>query len=46
MQENLEQLINSLHGDILAVVPHVRPTFQFMGATSKTDYLLVVEKVR
>jgi rhamnose utilization protein RhaD (predicted bifunctional aldolase and dehydrogenase) len=44
MQENLEQYINNLHGEIISIVPHVRPTFQLMGATAKIDYLLIVEK--
>ena len=44
MQENLEQYINNLHGEIVSIIPHVRPTFQLMGATAKIDYILVVEK--
>jgi hypothetical protein len=46
MQEKLEQLLNTLTGEVVAVVPNVRPTFQLMGATSKVDFLLVVERVR
>lgn len=46
MQEQLEQFLNRLEGEILAVIPNVRPTFQLMGATAKVDYLLVVEKIR
>lgn len=46
MQEKLEQLLSKLNGELISVVPHVKPTFQLMGATSKTDYLLVIEKVR
>ena len=46
MQEKLEQFINGLSGEILAVFPDVRPTFQLMGATSKVDFLLIVEKLR
>jgi rhamnose utilization protein RhaD (predicted bifunctional aldolase and dehydrogenase) len=44
MQENLEQYINNLHGEIVSIIPHVRPTFQLMGATAKIDYILIVEK--
>jgi len=44
MQEKLEQFLNRLDGEIVAVIPNVRPTFQLMGATSKVDFLLVVEK--
>jgi hypothetical protein len=43
-QENLEQFLNHLEGDVLAIVPYVTPTFQLMGATSKVDFLLIVEK--
>jgi hypothetical protein len=44
MQEKLEQFINHLNGEVVAVLPNVRPTFQFMGATARVDFLLVVEK--
>ena len=45
MQSMLEQYINQLQGEVISVLPHVRPTFQFMGATAKVDYLLIVEKL-
>jgi hypothetical protein len=45
MQEKLENFINSLNGEVISVLPNVKPTFQMMGATAKVDYLLVVEKV-
>ena len=44
-QEKLERLLNQLAGEILAIVPYVTPTFQGMGATSKVEFLLIVEKV-
>jgi len=44
-QEKLERFLNQLEGEVLAIVPYVTPTFQFMGATSKVDFLLIVEKV-
>ena len=46
MQEKLEQFINKLDGDIISVIPNVRPTFQLMGATSKIDFILIVEKTK
>lgn len=46
MQEKLELFVNTLNGEIVSIIPDVKPTFQFMGATSKIDFLLVVEKVR
>lgn len=45
MQEKLENFLNKLDGEVLAVIPNVKPTFQLMGATAKVDFLLVVEKV-
>lgn len=45
MQEKLENYINNLDGDIISVIPNVRPTFQIIGATAKIDYILVVEKL-
>jgi hypothetical protein len=46
MQEMLEQLLSRLTGEVVAVVPNVRPIFRPMGATSRVDFLLVIEKVR
>jgi hypothetical protein len=45
MQERLEQLLNTLNGEVISVFPNVRPTFQLMGPTAKVDYLLIVEKI-
>ena len=45
MQEKLEQFINRLNGEVIAVIPNVKPTFRPMGATAKVDFLLIVEKV-
>ena len=44
MQEKLENFLNKLNGEVISIIPNVRPTFQLMGATAKTNYLLVVEK--
>ena len=44
-KDNLEQFLNSLNGEIVSIVPNVRPTFQGMGATAKVDFVLVVEKI-
>jgi hypothetical protein len=46
MQQTLEEYLNKLHGEIISVVPDVRPTFMMMGATSRVEYLLIVEKTR
>ena len=42
-QEKLENFLNSLKGDVVSIIPNVRPTFQGMGATAKIDFLYVVE---
>lgn len=44
MQDKLEQYLNKLDGEVVSIIPNVRPTFQLMGATAKIDYILVVEK--
>ena len=46
MQEKLEQFLNRLDGEVISVLPNIRPTFQGMGATAKIDFLLIVEKVK
>jgi hypothetical protein len=44
-QETLEAFLNQLTGEVVAVIPYVLPTFRAMGATSRTAFLLVVERV-
>jgi hypothetical protein len=46
MQEQLQDHLNLIKGEVVSIIPNVRPTFQLMGATAKTDFLLIVEKVR
>lgn len=43
-QLKLEQFLNSLKGEIVSIVPNVKPIFRPMGATAKVDFLLIVEK--
>ena len=45
VQEKLERFINQLEGEVLAIIPYSKPTFQGMGATSKVEFLLIVEKM-
>jgi len=44
MQLKLEKFLNELDGEIISIIPNIKPTFQLMGATAKVDYLLIVEK--
>lgn len=46
VQEKLEQFLNQQRGEVIAVIPYVSPTFQMMGATSKVNFLLIVERNR
>ena len=46
MQEKLENFINKMDGDLISVIPNVKPTFMMMGATAKVNYILVVEKLK
>jgi hypothetical protein len=45
-QQKLEQFLNSLKGEIVSIVPNVKPIFRPMGATAKVDFLLIIEKRR
>ena len=45
-REKLEQFLNSLKGEIVSIIPNVKPTFQGMGATAKVDFLFIVEKMK
>jgi hypothetical protein len=42
-QDALQPFLYQLEGEILAIVPNISPTFQLMGATSRLDFLLIVE---
>ncbi len=44
MQEKLEQFLNKLDGDVIAVMPNVRPYFLCYGG--KVDFVMVVEKLK
>ena len=43
-KEKLEDYLNSLKGEIVSIVPNVKPTFQLMGATAKVEFLYIIEK--
>jgi len=42
-QSKLERFLNNLEGEIVSIVPNVKPTFQGMGATAKTNFLFIIE---
>jgi len=45
-QKKLDRFLNQLEGEVLSIVPITTPSFQGMGATSKIDFLLIVEKTK
>ena len=45
-RDKLEQFLNSLGGEIVSIIPNVKPSFQGMGATAKVDFLYIVEKLK
>lgn len=45
-KDRLEEFLNSLEGEIVSIVPNVKPTFQMMGATAKVTFLFIIEKVK
>jgi hypothetical protein len=45
-QERLEEFLNKMEGDALAVIPYIKPTFRPMGATARVDFFLIVERVK
>ena len=42
----LERFLNNLKGEVVSIVPNVKPIFRPMGATAKVDFLLIVERQR
>ena len=44
-QDKLKLFLNNLKGDVVAIIPNVKPTFKPMGATAKVDFLMIVEKL-
>jgi len=44
-QDKLKQFLNNLQGEVVAIIPNVKPTFKPMGATAKVDFLMIVEKI-
>jgi hypothetical protein len=43
-QSKLEQFLNNLEGEVVAIIPSVNPKFTVRGATATVDFLLIVEK--
>ena len=44
-QDKLKQFLNNLKGEVVSIIPNVKPTFRPMGATAKVNFLFIVEKI-
>jgi len=44
-QTKLEQFLNSLEGEVVAIFPNVTPKFTPGGMGASVDFLLIVEEV-
>jgi hypothetical protein len=44
-QSKLEQFLNSLEGEVAAIIPNVTPKFTPGGMGASVDFVLIVEKV-
>ncbi len=47
-QSKLEQFLNSIEGEVVSIIPNIRKTSlsQIYGITSKTNFLLIVERTK
>ncbi len=47
-QNNLEQFLNNLEGEVVSIIPNNKKItlFQIYGITRKVDFLLIVEKLK
>ena len=43
-QRELERFLNSLEGEVVAIIPSVNPKFTPGGMGAKVNFLLIVEK--
>ena len=43
-QSKLERFLNSLEGEVVAIIPNVTPKFTPGGMGASVDFLLVVDK--
>jgi hypothetical protein len=45
-QSKLEQFLNNLNGEVVAIIPSVHPKFTPGGMGAKVNFLLIVEKTK
>jgi len=44
-QSKLEQFLNGLDGEVVAIIPNITPRMTPGGMSADVDFLLIVEKV-
>jgi hypothetical protein len=44
-QSRLEQFLNNLEGEVVAIIPNVSPKWTFGGMGAKVFFLWIVEKI-
>lgn len=44
-QSKLEQFLNNLEGEVVAIIPNITPRFTPGGMGADVDFLLIVEKI-
>jgi len=44
-QDKLESFLNSLGGEVVAIIPNLHPRFSPMGAAAAVNFLFIVEKI-
>jgi hypothetical protein len=44
-QERLEEFLNGLEGELVTIIPNVRPQMTMSGMGAKVSFLFIVEKL-
>lgn len=44
-QEKLKMFLNNLKGEVITILPNMKPRIHPMGATATLDHLIIVEKL-
>jgi len=45
-QERLEEFLNGLEGELVTIIPNVRPHFTMGGMGARVSFLYIVEKLK
>lgn len=44
-QHMLEQFLNDLDGEVVSIIPNVRPHFTMGGMSARVSFLYIIEKI-